>query len=174
MENKLDEIKGAVVAVLTVLGSFLGWKGVMALVWVAAMGLDYLSGSAAACKEGKWSSAVARVGLWHKAGMIFAVVGAFFADVAMEIACAHIPIGLAWPGAIMPMVLAWYILTELGSIMENAVRLGAKVPKWLTKFFAAFAHLVDDAADKVVEIGDAPTTDGLEAYIYAAEDQLNE
>lgn len=174
MENKLDEIKGAVVAVLTVLGSFLGWKGVMALVWVAAMGLDYLSGSAAACKEGKWSSAVARVGLWHKLGMILAVLVSAFADIALEIACDHIPIGLVWPGVIMPLVLAWYILTELGSILENAVRLGAKVPKWLTKFLAAFEHLVDDAADKVVEIGDAPTTDGLEAYIYAAEDQLNE
>lgn len=167
MEKKLEEIKGSVIAVLTVLGSFLGWKGIMGLVWAAAMLLDYISGSAAACKEGKWSSAVARVGLWHKAGMIFAVVVAFFADVALEIACDHIPIGLAWPGVIMPLVLAWYILTELGSILENAVRLGARVPKWLTKFLAAFEHLVDDAADKVVDIDDAPA-DGLETYTDAA------
>lgn len=154
MEHKLEEIKGAVVAVLTVLGSFLGWKGVMALIWVAVMALDYISGSAAACKEGKWSSSVARVGLWHKLGMIISVLVSAFADIGLAIACQHIPIGLAWPGVILPLVLAWYILTELGSILENAVKLGARVPKWLTKFLAAFEHLVDDAADKVVDIGD--------------------
>ena len=154
MEKKLEEIKSAVVAVLTVLGSFLGWKGIMALVWVAVMALDYISGTAAACKEGKWSSGIARVGLWHKLGMILSVLVSAFADVALEIACDHIPIGLAWPGVILPLVLAWYILTELGSILENAVKLGARVPKWLTKFLAAFEHLVDDAADKVVDVGD--------------------
>ena len=169
MENKLEDFKAAVMAILAVLGSFLGWKGVMALVWVAVMGLDYLSGTAAACKEGKWSSCVARVGLWHKLGMILAVLVSAFADIGLEIACDHIPIGLAWPGVILPLVLAWYILTELGSILENAVRLGAKVPKWLTKFLAAFEHLVDDAADKVVDVGDTPTADGLEAYTGVAE-----
>ena len=154
MEKKLEEIKGAVVAVLTVLGSFLGWQGVMALVWVAAMGLDYLSGSAAACKEGKWSSAVARVGLWHKGGMIIVVAVAAIADGVLGIICSHTPIGLEWPGVILPLVLAWYILTELGSILENAMKLGVRVPKWLTKFLAAFAHLVDDAADRVTDVGD--------------------
>lgn len=169
MKNKLEDFKAAVMAILAVLGSFLGWKGVMALVWVAVMGLDYLSGTAAACKEGKWSSSVARVGLWHKLGMILAVLVSALADIGLKIACDHIPIGLAWPGVILPLVLAWYILTELGSILENAVRLGAKVPKWLPKFLAAFEHLVDDAADKVVDVGDTPTADGLETYTDAAE-----
>jgi toxin secretion/phage lysis holin len=154
MEKKLEEIKSAVVAVLTVLGSFLGWKGVMALVWVAVMALDYFSGTAAAWKEGKWASSVARVGLWHKLGMILAVAVSAFADFGLEIACEHVPIGLAWPGVIMPLVLAWYILTELGSILENAVKLGARVPKWLTKLLATVEHMVDDAADKVVDVGD--------------------
>ena len=72
------------------------------------------------------------------------------------------------------LVLAWYILTELGSILENAVRLGARVPKWLTKFLAAFEHLVDDAADKVIDVSDTATTDGLEAYVGVAEDQQYE
>ena len=46
---------------------------------------------------------------------------------------------------------------RVGSILENAVKLGAKVLKWLTKFLAAFEHLVDDAADQVVDLSD--TTD---------------
>ena len=73
--------------------------------------------------------------------------------IVLTIICQHLPIGLEWPGIIMPLVLAWYILTELGSILENAVKLGAKVPKWLIKLLAAFEHLVDDAADKVTDVG---------------------
>jgi toxin secretion/phage lysis holin len=170
MEKTLTDLKAAVVATMTFLGAFLGWKGIMALVWVAVMALDYLSGTAAACKEGKWSSGVARVGLWHKLGMILAVLVSALSDIALEVACQHIPIGLAWPGVILPLVLAWYILTELGSILENAVKLGAKVPKWLTKFLAAFEHLVDDAADKVVDT--TPTTEGLKTCAETAVDQL--
>jgi toxin secretion/phage lysis holin len=151
--EKLNDFKAAVMAVMTVLGSFLGWQGIMALVWVACMALDYLSGSIAAAKEGKWSSSVARVGLWHKGGMILAVCVAGISDIVITIICQHLPIGLEWPGIIMPLVLAWYILTELGSILENAVKLGAKVPKWLIKLLAAFEHLVDDAADKVTDVG---------------------
>ena len=151
--EKLNDFKAAVMAVMTVLGSFLGWQGIMALVWVACMALDYISGSTAACKEGKWSSAVARVGLWHKGGMILAVCVAGISDIVITIICQHLPIGLEWPGIIMPLVLAWYILTELGSILENAVKLGAKVPKWLIKLLAAFEQLVDDAADKVTDVG---------------------
>lgn len=161
MEKTLTDLKAAVVATMTFLGAFLGWKGIMALVWVAVMALDYLSGTAAACKQGKWSSAVARSGLWHKLGMILAVCVAVLADIAMEVACDHVPIGLVWPGAILPLVLAWYILTELGSILENAVKLGAAVPKWLTKLLATVEHMVDDAGDHIV---DTPTTDGLEHY----------
>lgn len=155
--EKLNDFKAAVMAVMTVLGSFLGWQGIMALVWVACMALDYLSGSIAAAKEGKWSSSVARVGLWHKGGMILAVCVAGISDIVLTIICQHLPIGLEWPGIIMPLVLAWYILTELGSILENAVKLGAKVPKWLIKLLAAFEHLVDDAADKVTDV--SVTTD---------------
>ena len=66
-------LKTAVVAGCTALGAFLGWKGVMLLAWAVVMALDYLSGTLAACREGQWSSAVARQGLWHKGGMILVV-----------------------------------------------------------------------------------------------------
>ena len=65
MNDKLVEVKTTIVAVFTAICAFLGWKGIMAMVWVIAMGLDYLSGTAAACKSGEWSSTTARNGLWH-------------------------------------------------------------------------------------------------------------
>lgn len=152
--EKMNEFKVAALGFLASLGTFLGWQGIMALAWVAAMGLDYLTGSAAACKEGKWSSSIARTGLWHKGGMIIVVCVAAMADGVMWIICDYLPINLEWPVAVLPLVLAWYILTELGSILENAVTLGARVPKWIVKLLAKVEHLVDDAADKVVDVGD--------------------
>ena len=137
MEDKLMGIKAAFAAVCSGLASFLGWQGVMALVWVAAMGLDYLSGSAAACKAGKWSSAEARTGLWHKGGMILVVCVAAISDGVMAVMCDHVPLQMDWPSLVLPLVLGWYILTELGSILENAVKLGAHVPGWLVQLLQA-------------------------------------
>lgn len=137
MEDKLMGIKAAFAAVCSGLASFLGWQGIMALVWVAAMGLDYLSGSAAACKAGKWSSAEARTGLWHKGGMILVVCVAAISDGVMAVMCDHVPLQMDWPSLVLPLVLGWYILTELGSILENAVKLGAHVPGWLVKLLQA-------------------------------------
>ena len=147
MENKLIEVKAAVAAVLSTLGLFLGWKGIMAVVWVAAMCLDYISGTAAACKCGEWSSAVAREGLWHKGGMILVVIVAAIADGVMVMICDNMPgMGLDWPGLVLPLVLAWYIITEFGSVLENAVKMGANVPEWLIKILKVSLKKVDETA----------------------------
>lgn len=138
MEEKLTAWKAGATALVSALTAFLGWKGIAALAWVAAMALDYISGSAAACKEGKWSSKVAREGLWHKMGMVLAVVAAAIADGVLTVLCRQLPaMGIAWPGMVLPVVLVWYLLTELGSILENALRLGAKVPGWLANLLQA-------------------------------------
>ena len=155
MENNLFTVKTAIVAGFTALGALLGWKGVMLLFWVLVMALDYLSGTLAACKQGQWCSAVAREGLWHKGGMMLAVTVAGIADVVMVIIADHIPIGIQWPGIILPLVLAWYIVTELGSILENAVKLGAKVPGWLIGILKASAELVENVGDKAAEFEEA-------------------
>jgi toxin secretion/phage lysis holin len=137
MEDKLMGVKAAFAAACSAAAAFLGWQGMMALVWVGVMGLDYLSGSAAACKSGQWSSAVARAGLWHKGGMILVVCVAAVSDCVMAVMCANVPLQMEWPTLVLPLVLGWYILTELGSILENAVKLGAHVPGWLVKLLQA-------------------------------------
>ena len=151
MNENLVTIKTAIVAGCTALGAFLGWKGVMLIAWVACMALDYLSGTMSACKAHEWSSTTAREGLWHKGGMIAVVIVSAMADWIMVIVAAYIPIGIQWPGIIMPLVLAWYIITELGSILENAVKMGANVPGWLVKLLKASANIVEAAGGKAAE-----------------------
>lgn len=152
MQDNLFSVKAFIVAACTALGAFLGWKGVMLLAWVLVMALDYITGTVAACKAHEWSSSKAREGLWHKGGMIAVVVVSAIADWIMVVIVERVPIGLSWPGIVMPLVLAWYIVTEIGSILENAVKMGAAVPGWLVKLMKSSANIIDRAADGVTEV----------------------
>jgi len=131
-----------------------GWLGWLTAGGVALMALDSLPGSAAACKAGAWSSAHAREGIWHKAGMIVVVIAAAGADLLLDIVLNSLPmiqLPMEYPGLLCPMVLVWYIVTELGSITENAVHMGAPVPAWLVKLLAVSKEAVDKAGEILSE-----------------------
>lgn len=152
MEEKLLTIKAAIAAVFSALGVFLGWKGIMALVWLVLMALDWITGTAAARKNGTWKSSTARDGAWHKAGSFLVILVAFMADFILSVMLPHIPVlNVAWPEMLAPLVLAWYILTELGSILENAIKLGAPVPVWIVKIFDATLKMVENVGAEALE-----------------------
>ena len=93
---------------------------------------------AAAAAKGDWSSARARAGIWHKAGMIVVVLVAAMADNVLGMAVTHLPgLDLRYTALVLPVILVWYIFTELGSIAENAAEMGAPVPAGLIKLLAA-------------------------------------
>ena len=155
MNENMLTVKAAIVGFFTTMGAFLGWKGIMIFAWFGVMVLDYLSGTIAAALNGNWSSAVAREGVKHKGGMILVVAVSGIADIVMGIIVANVPVGIQWPGLILPMVLAWYIITELGSILENAVTMGAPVPSWLVQLLTVSAKLVESAGDMAIKDADA-------------------
>ena len=151
MDN-LTAIKAAVAAVLGALTAFWGWFGWLACLWVGLMLLDYLSGTAAACQRGKWSSAAARSGVWHKAGEVVVVLVAACADLLLGLVLDNLPVvqlPVIFRGIVCPLVLVWYCITELGSIVENAGKLGAPIPAWLAKAIQVLGSSVDQAGDAV-------------------------
>ena len=143
--DKATEIKGAIALVLATLTALWGWLGWAVIIWAACVLLDYASGTAAARKAGEWSSAVAREGVWHKLGEIFAVLVAALCDIALKVVVtgSGMPIPIEIGPIITPVVLLWYIITELGSIIENAGRLGAPVPEWLKKSLKNYKRKID-------------------------------
>lgn len=151
MNEKLLSLKSSLAAAIMALGTFLGWKGILLSCWVGVMALDYISGTLAACREGQWNSQTARQGLWHKGGMILVVAVASICDAVMVMLSTYVSLGVDWPGLIFPLVLAWYIITELGSILENAVKMGAKVPQWLVKILKTGISAADAAGDATAE-----------------------
>ena len=145
--DKATQIKGAVTALLAFLTALWGWVGWAIVIWAACIVLDYLSGSAAARRNGEWSSEIAREGLWHKLGEIFAVLVAALCDIALGVILKTAPVALPFEFTtlITPVVLLWYIITELGSILENAGKLGAPLPKWLKKMLKQYKDTLDAA-----------------------------
>ena len=161
MDHELLAWKAAVAAFFGILGDFLGWKGVMLVILVILMAMDYISGSLAAKKNGVWSSKVAREGLFHKGGIVLVTTGALLADLMFALAIPIIPLfgGFANPGLFLPLVLAWYILTELGSVLENAVKMGAAVPKWFQKAIAKAGEAVDKAGEEAAKTEEEKTVE---------------
>ena len=130
-------VKAAIAAAAGAFGAAFGWLGWLVLAWVGCMALDYLTGSAAAAAKGSWSSAAARAGIWHKGGMIVVVLVAAVTDCVLGMAVEHLPgLGLDYTVLVLPVILVWYIFTELGSVAENAADMGGPVPAWLKKLLA--------------------------------------
>lgn len=154
MNDNLVAAKAAMVAFFGALFAFLGWRMVLLLVWVFLMCVDYLSGTLAARQNGTWKSQKAKDGVGHKIGMIFVVLVVGVADFVMLVICDSLPndvLPFNWPMPIFPMVTIWYILTEFGSIVENAIEMGANVPSWLPKLLNATAHVVDNVGEAVLD-----------------------
>ena len=152
MERTINQIKAAVAASMGLLTGLWGWMGWLVVGWILCMALDYLTGSMAAAKEGHWSSAKAREGIWHKCGMIVVVIVAGGADLLVSLVLNNLPVlalPVQYPGLVCPVVLVWYIVTELGSMAENAAVMGAPVPKWLTKLLAISKDAVNGAGEKL-------------------------
>lgn len=158
MNDNLVVFKATLATFFAAVGSFLGWRVVMLLVWVVLMALDYLSGTLAARQNGTWKSSMAREGIGHKVGMVLIVVVCMIADFVLLLAIENLPYDLIrfqWPMVIFPLVTMWYILTEIGSIIENAMEMGAKVPAWLPKLLNATVKAVEVAGDMALEQGAA-------------------
>lgn len=150
----IERWKAVFAAVVGLLTGLWGWMGWLAVGWIAVMVLDYMTGSAAAAKQGAWSSARAREGIWHKAGMIVVVLVAAGADVLISLLLSHMPavaLPFEYGSLLCPVVLVWYVVSELGSITENAIEMGAPVPSWLTKLLLVSRQAIDRAGEQLLE-----------------------
>lgn len=157
--DSLDEFKTMVIAMIGALTGFWGWKGWLTIGWIVCMMVDWLTGNMEARRNGTWSSKIARDGIWHKVGMVFVVGVACGVDLILNAATYILPdtLPFRYPGLICPIVMLWYVVTELGSIAENAYAMGAPVPSWLLKALA----VAKDATDKAGSgIAPAPEANG--------------
>ena len=148
-ENTLTVAQSATLAFLSTASATLGWRGMLFILWIFAMVLDYITGTVAALKSGQWSSTKAREGLFHKGGTIAVILVAIVLDVLIKMLqqSGVVSFPVAYNAVMMPVALAWYTVTDLGSTIENAELLGAPVPAWLRKAIKSANRSVDYTAD---------------------------
>ena len=159
MEN-INTFKVSLVAFFGALSAVLGWFGWLVVIFIGTMVIDYFTGSAAAGKNGEWSSKRAREGLWHKCGSLIAVIVAGLADIVLGLIVNNIPaIVFPWEYTVLfcPIVVVWYIITELGSIIENVGELGAPIPSFLRNMIKALKAAADTAGNQLIPGEDSET-----------------
>lgn len=126
-----------------------GWLGWLALLYAACMLLDCATGTALAIKEKAWNSSKARQGLWHKCGSVITICVALLTDILLGLVLNNFP-SLALPFAystlLTPLVIIWYIVSELGSILENSANMGAPIPGFLKSALEKVKNSCDTAA----------------------------
>lgn len=152
MEENVFTAKILLTGLIAAGSAIWGWFGWLVLLWFVCMALDYATGTLAAMKRGEWSSDVAREGLWHKGGMILIVLVAALADLAISLILRSGVVKFPFDYSILltVLVLSWYTLTELGSMLENAVVLAPdKVPGWLRKLLRVAAETIDETGGKI-------------------------
>ena len=153
MAEKVNEMRAYVALTLGAVSAALGWFGWLMVLFVICMTVDWITGSAAAMRSGEWASGKARDGIWHKFGSVIIVMVAAAADLLIGSMINHIP-GIVLPFTyelmLCPIVTVWYTVAELGSIVENAVKLGAPVPKFLRRVLAVIEVTVDAAGEGLV------------------------
>lgn len=149
--DKLNDFKIMLTAGITAVMGLLGWQGVLLLGWVMLMLIDYISGTWAAKRLGNWSSKVARDGVMHKGGMILVVLAAGLTDLVLGAAWEQLGLGWEWPYLVLALVLMWYSLTEVGSILENAGKMGAPIPAWFAATLDAGLHIVEQQGEEITD-----------------------
>ena len=152
--DKINGFKASLVAVGGALSAALGWFGWLIVAFIGCMAIDWITGSMAALKKGEWKSSRGREGLWHKTGCIIAVLVALILDKIVGSAINNIPsisLPFVYTVLIAPVVIVWYILTELGSIIENVGQLGAPVPAFLQKGILILKGATNAAGNKIVD-----------------------
>ena len=147
-------IQGAVAAVGAFLSDKLGILFPVLCILMIMMVVDNITGMLASKTESidhpedpsyGWSSKKGAKGIIKKVGYLCVIAVAMVVDYI--IAKVSGTVGFDVPTNVFfgLLVTVWYLLNELLSIIENAGRMGAPVPEWLSKYIAVLKNKIDSA-----------------------------
>lgn len=154
--NVVKSVTAAVVGFVSGIGAYLSGKlGVLFYVLVilgVMMGVDYITGMLASKKEAiehpddtgyGWSSKKGTIGIIKKVGYLCVIAVAVAFDYIILYALADTGIEIDIKAFFGILVTVWFVLNEMLSIAENAGRMGAPIPAWLTKYIAVLKNKIE-------------------------------
>ena len=133
---------------------FIGWQGLLFILLVVALVIDYLSGSLAARKHNEWNSRKATEGRVKKALVFVALITAIILDTMIMILVKYsnaFNLSFDWPFAFTLVSTVWFILSEAGSTLENLAIYGLNIPKFLIKGIKVLKGKVENVGDHLIE-----------------------
>lgn len=159
MKNKIHTY---IIKIITVIGSsLLGSKleilSPAMILLIFLMVVDYISGMLASKKEAVehpnnknygWSSKKSLIGIYKKLGYILMILVAVSTDYIIYAFLGKMGIEFQLKTIFGFLVTIWLIINELLSILENAGRMGAKLPKFLHNILSELEQAVDDYNSK--------------------------
>ncbi len=116
------------------------------------MVIDYITGMAASKVEAMdhpedpslgWSSKKGAKGILKKVGYVCVITVAIILDYILLHVAGSFGFSISGKAFFGLLVAVWYVLNEILSIIENAGRMGANVPEWLSKYIAVLKNKVD-------------------------------
>lgn len=150
MVERATEIKVGIVAVLAGFTAIWGWVGWLFILFVFLSVVDVITGCVASGVNGGWESVKMGAGIVGKVGNFIVAVLSGLMDLAIgQVLPAIITLPFEYTTAIFPVVVAWYCVKEFGSIIENAINMGADMPDWLRSIMAVCETGIDSVGEKV-------------------------
>lgn len=141
-------ISSAIAYVTGKLGALIPLMGLLVLMMI----FDYISGMLAAKKEAVdhpgdpgygWSSAEGFNGIVKKFGILCIIVVSMVLDYIVATLAIQMHLTPPITTLFSLLVVSWFLLNEMLSIIENAGRMGADVPNWLAKYIAVLKDKID-------------------------------
>ena len=148
MELKISKLR---IVILGIWALFMGKMGEIPQsisILLLMMVIDQVSGILAAKREAlehpgekKYGISSKRMvlGIFKKAGYILTIVVATMVDILMDTMMEYIGI----KGSFCLLITVWFILGEAISILENASRMGVKVPRFFRKIISELQKDID-------------------------------
>lgn len=149
-------VQAGAAALLAWLSARLGILLPVLIILAGMMVLDYITGMLASKREALehpdnpaygWSSRRGTAGIIKKVGYLCIIAVAMVVDWIILNVAAQAGIEIALKAFFGLLVAIWYVLNELLSIIENAGRMGADVPAWLSRYVAVLKNKIDIQGD---------------------------
>lgn len=144
----MDKVKATVIAVLSVLMSWLGILAIPVFLLVGCNLIDYVTGLVAAKyrKDGGISSYKSIRGIFKKIGMWLLIIVGSFMDILIQYAVEFMGLGLTVPFVVATVVAVWLVVNEIISILENLIDIGVNMPPFLMPVVKYIKKQVEDKA----------------------------
>jgi toxin secretion/phage lysis holin len=149
----VKELKLAIASAFATVFYLIGWQGYLFLLLVAAMVIDYITGSVAARKNNEWTSAKATEGRQRKALTFAAIIVAIILDSAIWIIGSVNPVfnlPIEWPFVFTFVSAFWFLFSEAGSALENLIICGLNLPTFLIKGIKILKGKTEAVGDKLL------------------------